>query len=74
MKTEGSVIAVSGGASGLGAATCRYLLEQGARGVIAVDSDEERGKQLRSELGENCLFTPVDVANEHDFERDCIGT
>lgn len=69
MKIEGSVIAVSGGASGLVAATCRFLLEQGAHGVIALDSDEERGKQLQSELGNDCLFTPVDVANEQDVDN-----
>lgn len=51
LKTEGAVIAVSGGTSGLGAATCRYLLEHGARGVIALGTNEESGKQLQANLG-----------------------
>lgn len=69
MRTEEAVVAVSGGASGLGEATCRYLLERGARGVIALDRDEERGKELQAEIGDSYLFTPADVADEKEVDN-----
>lgn len=37
MSVEGRVFAVTGGASGMGAATCRLLAERGARAVCAAD-------------------------------------
>lgn len=58
MKIEGAGALVSGGASGLGEATARYLAAAGARVVIA-DRDAERGKDLATELGGE--FLPVDV-------------
>ena len=45
MKLEGATAFVSGGASGLGAATARMLVERGAR-VAIVDRDGERAEAL----------------------------
>ena len=58
MKIEGAGALVSGGASGLGAATARNLAAAGAKVVIA-DRDEARGTDLAAELGAE--FLPVDV-------------
>lgn len=68
MKTEGAVIAVSGGASGLGEATCRRLLDRGARAVIILDNNGDRGQRLEKELGEACLFVPTDVSRQTDVD------
>jgi len=60
MKLTGSVALVTGGASGLGAATVRRLVAAGAKAVI-VDRDEARGAALASELGQT--FVKADVTN-----------
>ena len=60
MKIEGAGALVSGGASGLGEATSRFLAAAGARVVIA-DRDADRGKDLASEIGAD--FLPVDVTD-----------
>lgn len=54
---------VTGGASGLGAATARALAAAGARVVIA-DLDAERGGRIAEELGG--VFTRVDVTSPPD--------
>jgi NAD(P)-dependent dehydrogenase (short-subunit alcohol dehydrogenase family) len=65
MKLSGSVVLVTGGASGLGAATVRRLVGAGARAVI-VDRDETRGTALAKELGQT--FVKADVTNPAEIE------
>ncbi len=63
MKIQGKVFVVTGGASGLGAATARHLIEQGAK-VILVDMNQALGEELQRELGENSQFKSLDVTDE----------
>jgi NAD(P)-dependent dehydrogenase (short-subunit alcohol dehydrogenase family) len=63
MRIEGSSAIVSGGASGLGAATARLLHERGAVVTIA-DVNEEKGTALADELGERASFARTDVTDE----------
>src|SRR4051812_13956512 len=65
MKLSGSVALVTGGASGLGAATVRRLVAAGAQAVI-VDRDEERGGALAIELGQT--FAKADVTDPAQVE------
>ncbi|HEX5060155.1 MAG TPA: SDR family NAD(P)-dependent oxidoreductase [Kofleriaceae bacterium] len=65
MKLSGSVALVTGGASGLGAATVRRLVAGGARAVI-VDRDEARGRELATELGQQ--FAKADVTDAAQVE------
>ena len=60
MRIEGSGALVAGGASGLGEATARRLHAGGAHVVIA-DLNEDRGRELASELGERARFVATDV-------------
>jgi 3-hydroxyacyl-CoA dehydrogenase/3-hydroxy-2-methylbutyryl-CoA dehydrogenase len=62
MEIKGMVAVVSGGASGLGEGTCRYLVEKGAK-VCILDMDEKRGLQLAEELGDSALFYKTNVAD-----------
>ena len=64
MKIQGKVFVVTGGASGLGAATARHLIEQGAK-VILVDMNQALGEELQRALGENAQFKSLDVTDEH---------
>lgn len=63
MKIEGSVALVTGGASGLGEATLRTLVEKGAKAVI-LDMNEERGTAVAAELGDAVRFVKTDVTDE----------
>ena len=63
MQINDSVFIISGGASGLGAATGRMLVAQGARVVLA-DVNEAAGTALEAELGGNARFVTTNVADE----------
>lgn len=62
MRIENSVFVVSGGGSGLGAATARMLVEAGGRVVLA-DVNEAAGQALASELGDSAVFVSTDVSD-----------
>ncbi len=65
MKLSGSVALVTGGASGLGAATARRLAEGGAK-VVIVDRDEAKGGELAKQLG--ATFAKADVTDAAQIE------
>ena len=66
-RLAGKTAIVTGGASGIGAATVRLFVEEGARVLIA-DTQEERGQALAGELGEAAGYLRVDVTREQDIE------
>ena len=63
MELANSVFVVTGGASGLGAATVRMVVGAGGRAVIA-DVNEAAGVALARELGANARFVRCDVTDE----------
>lgn len=63
MNLTNTIAVVTGGASGLGEATVRNIIDQGGQAVI-FDLQTERGEKLASELGDNAKFVEVDVTNE----------
>ena len=63
MLIKNSVFLVTGGASGLGAATARMAAENGGKVVIA-DMQAEAGEKLAQELG--ARFAKCDVTSEAD--------
>jgi len=67
MQIDGSVLLVTGGASGLGEATVRQMVSQGGR-VVIVDLNAERGKQLAAELGDAATFAQADVSNADEVQ------
>lgn len=62
-RLEDRVAVVTGGASGIGEATVRRFVSEGARVVIA-DVQRERGEALGAELGPAVVFVPTDVSRE----------
>jgi NAD(P)-dependent dehydrogenase (short-subunit alcohol dehydrogenase family) len=68
VKIQGKSALVSGGASGLGAATVRLLVRNGARVMIA-DVNEQAGTSLAQELGESAGFVKMDVTSEKDVQN-----
>ncbi len=63
---QGKVIAISGGARGMGAAEARLFVAEGARVMIG-DVREAEGLALAEELGEAARFVRLDVAREADW-------
>jgi NAD(P)-dependent dehydrogenase (short-subunit alcohol dehydrogenase family) len=63
MELHGSVFIVTGGASGLGAATARMIVEDGGRAVLA-DLKDDEGHALAAEFGERSRFVRTDVTAE----------
>ncbi|MCW5745273.1 MAG: SDR family NAD(P)-dependent oxidoreductase [Alphaproteobacteria bacterium] len=64
MDVNGTVAVISGGASGLGEATVRRLLDGGARGIAVLDLNATRGQALAAEAPDRILFCPADVSDE----------
>jgi NAD(P)-dependent dehydrogenase (short-subunit alcohol dehydrogenase family) len=67
MNIKGIGAFVSGGASGLGEATARALVERGARVAIA-DVNDEKATALAAELGDGALALHCDVTSEEETQ------
>jgi NAD(P)-dependent dehydrogenase (short-subunit alcohol dehydrogenase family) len=63
MELRGSAFIVTGGASGLGAATARMIAE-GAGRVIIADLNQDEGRALADKLGAEAKFIRTDVTDE----------
>ena len=72
-RMQGKAALITGGASGIGAATVRRFVAEGARVTIA-DRDEEKGAALAGELGDEVLFVPTDVSVERDVAEAIART
>jgi len=67
-RLERKVAVITGGASGIGAATARLFVSEGARVLIA-DLQGDVAEQLAKELGAAAMATPCNVAREADVAR-----
>ncbi len=65
MQVKNSVFLVTGGASGLGAATARMAVENGGKVMIA-DMQVDIGEKFAKELGANARFVKCDVTSENE--------
>ena len=66
-RFDGRVYLLSGGARGLGAAQARRLVAEGAF-VVVGDVLHEAGRALADELGARCVYQPLDVTREADWQ------
>jgi NAD(P)-dependent dehydrogenase (short-subunit alcohol dehydrogenase family) len=67
MEIRGKTAIVTGGASGLGEATARALVREGAN-VAIWDLNEEKGNALAQELGDQACFMKVNVTDETSIQ------
>jgi NAD(P)-dependent dehydrogenase (short-subunit alcohol dehydrogenase family) len=67
-RFDGEVAIVTGAAGGIGSATCRRLVEQGARVVVA-DVDADGADALARELGDAAVAIAFDLGVPEDVER-----
>lgn len=68
MEISNRTALVTGGASGLGAATVKRIVSAGGN-VIILDVQEEAGRTLASELGKSTSFFKCDVTSEEDVNN-----
>lgn len=68
MQLKNNVFVVTGGASGLGEATVRMVVNNGGK-VAILDMNEERGAALVKELGSSAHFWKIDICSEESVNR-----
>lgn len=71
MQMQDSVFVVTGGVSGLGAATARMIVSCGGKVVLA-DVNQSAGDAVKAELGASAHFIQTDITNE-DSAKACIN-
>jgi NAD(P)-dependent dehydrogenase (short-subunit alcohol dehydrogenase family) len=63
MRIQDKVIVITGGASGLGLATARYMVEDKGARVAILDLNDEAGRQAEADLGERAMYLRCDVSD-----------
>lgn len=64
---EGKVVVITGGSSGIGEATARMLVNEGAKVVLGARR-EEKLQQLVKEFGETSVYATTDVRKFEEVE------
>ncbi|MEI2665012.1 3-hydroxyacyl-CoA dehydrogenase [Rossellomorea sp. LJF3] len=68
MEIKDSVAIITGGASGLGEATARKIMEEGGK-VYILDLNGERSSILKKEYGDSMRYYKTDVTNEESVKE-----
>jgi len=71
MRLEGKVAIITGGASGIGRATCQLFAREGAR-VLVVDINKPRAEEVAHEITQHgglAAAQTADVSQERDVEQ-----
>src|SRR3989454_2107970 len=64
-RLRGKVALITGGASGIGEATVRLFVDEGASVVLA-DLQDERGRSVAKDAGPRAVYVHADVSREAD--------
>ncbi len=67
MDISKAIAIISGGASGLGHAVARRVVDEGGR-VAILDVNEETGQTAATDLGDRAIFIRTDVSSEEDVD------
>ena len=67
-KLTGKVAVITGGSSGIGEASVRLFVQEGAM-VILADIQDEKGERLAHEIGSSVHYVHTDVSNEADVKN-----
>jgi NAD(P)-dependent dehydrogenase (short-subunit alcohol dehydrogenase family) len=66
-KLDGKVAVITGGASGIGRATVRLFVKEGAR-VVFGDIEDGMARRVADEVGVNATYIHADVNREADIK------
>ncbi|MCV7032525.1 SDR family NAD(P)-dependent oxidoreductase [Mycobacterium sherrisii] len=69
MRIDGICAVVTGAASGLGLATARRLLDDGAARIVIADLPTSAGTEVAAELGDRAVFVPADVRDTEGLNQ-----
>lgn len=69
MRILDKVVVITGGASGLGFATARYLIEEKGAKVAIFDVNDEAGRQAAGQLGARALYVRTDVSSDESVRE-----
>jgi NAD(P)-dependent dehydrogenase (short-subunit alcohol dehydrogenase family) len=72
-RLANKVALITGGASGIGEATVRLFVAEGASVVIA-DLQDDRGRRVAAELGPRAAYVHADVSREADVQAAVAET
>jgi NAD(P)-dependent dehydrogenase (short-subunit alcohol dehydrogenase family) len=72
-RLEDKTILISGGASGIGAATAHFVVREGGKAVLA-DRDADKGEALARALGAASVFVALDVTQEEAWQKAVAKT
>jgi NAD(P)-dependent dehydrogenase (short-subunit alcohol dehydrogenase family) len=64
-RLDGKVAVITGGSSGMGEATARLFVREGARVVIG-DVQKDKGEAVATSIGPECRFVATDVSVSED--------
>lgn len=67
-RLENKVAMIAGGTRGIGFATAKRFVEEGAQ-VIITGTHQERGLKAVQEIGHNAMFLQHDVSKEEDWAK-----
>src|SRR5213594_3192836 len=70
---DNRTVIITGGARGMGASHARGFVAEGANVVIA-DVLEDEGRRLAAELGDQAIFSYLDVTNDADWAATVAET
>jgi NAD(P)-dependent dehydrogenase (short-subunit alcohol dehydrogenase family) len=73
LRVDNKIVLISGGASGIGAATARLVVREGGKAMLA-DRDEAKGRAVAAELGPAARFVPLDVTQEQAWQQAVAST
>ncbi|KAA6440747.1 3-hydroxyacyl-CoA dehydrogenase [Dyadobacter flavalbus] len=68
MQLQNATALITGGASGLGEATARLFIQEGAK-VAILDVNQEAGEKLEAEFSGQLKFFKTDVSSEQDVQQ-----
>src|ERR1700720_2636345 len=67
-RLQDKVAVISGAARGMGAATARLFVDEGAS-VLLTDMVDDEGDALAQELGERAAYCHLDVTSEDSWQK-----